>query len=429
MNPFLKWRGAQIVATLSLVCGCSSGFSGRTEAMRTALDAHDTRRALDAVDRELRVKRDDALPARLRGDDALLVLNRASLQQAAAQPANSKRDFEVADKALEFLDLSRAPASDVAKWVYSDDAGPYVAPAHEKLLVNVLNLVNYLETHDLSGARVEARRLAVTARYLEGRHEAMNPVLRWGAALAGFAFEHGGDVDESRIWYRTSGRTDQDPNAIAGAALPIRSDEADVLVVVGWGRVPHRIAKHIPIGMALSRAHVPGDDPLAADVEAHGLLTWVHYPELAPERPLPEAPRIDVDDTTLQPTAVLDVTGAVRAEWEYVEPAVMRAAVTRAVVRFLAGKGVEAASKASGDKDVKAVGTIFSLILQIAMNAADTPDTRSWESLPGRLALYRARVRPGRHEVRIALAGESLQSRVVEIKPGDYAAATAFALW
>src|SRR5690606_25507254 len=121
--------------------------------------------AIAALDRELRVK-DGALPAKLRKDDALLVLDRATIHQAVGAHAQSKRDYEAADKALDVLDLSHGTADDIGRWVYSDSAGRYVAPPHEKLLANILNMLNYLETRDLSGARVEARRMLVTSRYL-----------------------------------------------------------------------------------------------------------------------------------------------------------------------------------------------------------------------------------------------------------------------
>jgi hypothetical protein len=44
---------------------------------------------------------------------------------------------------------------------------------------------------------------------------------------------------------------------------------------------------------------------------------------------------------------------------------------------------------------------------QAAMVAADTPDTRSWSTLPARITFGRQRVAPGRHEVRLAASGVS----------------------
>ncbi|MFO0671924.1 MAG: hypothetical protein U0235_20250 [Polyangiaceae bacterium] len=165
---------------------------------RSALDARSPRAALDAINRELAVKRDDQLPNDLHGDDALMVLNRAAVQQAAGAIANSQRDYEAADKALDFLDLSHATVDELGRWLYSDSAGRYVAPAHEKVLLNALNMLNYLEQRDLSGAAVEARRLLLMSRYLQSREGGEGEAVKLGALLAGFAFERSGNLDEAR---------------------------------------------------------------------------------------------------------------------------------------------------------------------------------------------------------------------------------------
>ena len=79
----LRHQGAQVAAlaaiaaaSLALV-GCG-GHSARTLEMRTALDAGNPRGAIAALDEEMEVKSDKELPAKLEGDNALLVLDRAS---------------------------------------------------------------------------------------------------------------------------------------------------------------------------------------------------------------------------------------------------------------------------------------------------------------------------------------------------------------
>ena len=88
--------------------------------------------------------------------------------------------------ALDALDLSHDATDSIGRWLFSDSAGRYVSPPHEKLLLNVFNMVNYLETGDLSGARIEARRMSVMARYLDDRSPT-SPSLSFGSRLAGFA--------------------------------------------------------------------------------------------------------------------------------------------------------------------------------------------------------------------------------------------------
>jgi uncharacterized protein len=136
-------------------------------------------------------------------------------------------------------------------------------------MINVLNMVNYLEMHDLSGARVEARRLGVTARYLrdwqtptrDGTNGAAgptkSPALALGSLLAGFTYERSGDAGEARRYYDDATPLESgaftEPNTAAQDAAE-GAGTGELLVVVGWGRVAHRVANRVPTGLALTRA-------------------------------------------------------------------------------------------------------------------------------------------------------------------------------
>lgn len=415
------------VSCLLVVTGCSGGFSTRTREMRSALERGDPHGAIGALNEELHVKSHLDLPRRLRGDDALLVLDRATIQQSVAQLATSKRDYEAADKAIDVLDLSHGAADGVARWTLSDSAGRYVAPPHEKLLINVLNMVNYLETRDLSGARVEARRLSVTARYLRDRQQRAAAVpsraLGLGSLLAGFTYEKSGNADEARRYY---------DDALEMVAPPPDPEvpSSEVLVVVGWGRIPHRVANRVPVGLALTRASpflAPGDHDQATKLAAQGLVTWVSFPSLAPEAPPAHDPVVRIDGVVVPLDATLDVTAEVRSEWQRIEGEVMAAATMRAVSRVLLGKAIEGVASTSDKKEVKAVGFLVSLFAQAALSAADTPDTRSWETLPARIGIARAPVAAGRHHVVLEARGHRREGNV-EVAPGGWSAVSLLAL-
>lgn len=424
-----------IGAMLSLA-GCSGGLSERTRGMRTALDAGDPQRAIAHLNRELGVERDADQPRRLVGEQALLLLDRATIQQSVVQIANSKRDYEAADKAIDALDLSHGASDDVGRSVFSDSAGRYVAPPHEKLLINVLDLVNYLETGDLWGARIEARRMSVMARYLkerDPRERRPSAALGVGSLLAGFAYEKSGNDEEAHRYYADANAVDwstQTASLDASGSGGSGAEGCELLAVVGWGRVPHRVAEHVPIGLALTRASavLPDKDrDEASRLGAQGLVTLVHYPTLAPERALDEVPTVFVDGRAVSLDATLDVAAEVREEWRRIEGEVMAAAITRTVARVLVGKAIEGIANTSDQKEVKAVGFLFSLFAQAALNAADVPDTRSWETLPARIGIARVHVSPGDHHVVLRARGTEREGDV-RVTAGDWRAISLFAL-
>jgi hypothetical protein len=395
------------------------------------------------------VETDAKLPRELGNDNALLLLDRASVQQSVAQFGYSKRDFEAADKAIDMLDLAHDARDSIGEYVFSGSSGKYQAPPYEKLLINTLDMLNYLELHDLPGARVEARRLAVMQRYVSDElHETANSVLGLGGLLAGLTFEQSGDIDEALRWYDealavggsrfltgpirrllSSGhyrtpRLSALEGEGAAPAEPPASDSGEIVLVVGYGRVPHKVAHRIPIGLALTwfaDALQPTDVAAANRLAAQGLVTWINYPTLGRERGGYEIPEASVDGSGLALEEAVDVTREVRAEWKKIEGRIIVSAITRMISRYVAGSAVK---RAAGDSPL---AFVLSLGTQATLTALDRPDTRSWETLPARVAIGRIRVPAGEHEVRLQARGARRDVKVV-VKEGGWAVVTLMAL-
>jgi hypothetical protein len=96
----------------------------------------------------------------------------------------------------------------------------------------------------------------------------------------------------------------------------------------------------------------------------------------------------------------VDVTSQVRAEWKKIEGKVIVSAITRLIARYAAGT---VAQVAAGQDSL--VGLVLSLGAQATLTALDTPDTRSWETLPARVAIARVRLPAGRHRVHVDARG------------------------
>ena len=439
---------AATIAVLSVYVGGCGGHAARTLKMRTALDQGQPRAAISALNEELDVKTDRDMPAKVIGDDALLVLDRATIQQSLAQFDASKRDFSEADKAIDMLDLAHNAGDSIGQYVFSDSAGKYVAPPYEKLLINTLNLMNYLETGDLSGAKVEARRLTVMQRYItESLKEKDNAVVGLGGFLAGYTYEKSGDIDEALRYYDDalafSGYNSlKDPvralasqgtyssprlkTLVGEGAAPAKDDEGgEIVFVVGYGRVPHKIPQRIPIGLALTLVSAdmhPGDVTAANKLATQGLVTWINFPTLAPETGQYEIPSCKLDNNFVQLEEAVDVSRQVRSEWKKIEGKIIISAITRLIARLAVGEGIQ---QASGKGSI--AGFVASLAVQGTLSALDTPDTRSWETLPARIAIARVRVPAGKHAVHIDARGVS-RKQEVNVAKGGWAVVSLMAL-
>jgi tetratricopeptide (TPR) repeat protein len=459
--------GARLLGPLLVAAGLSgcAGHAGRTEGARTALDAMQPKEALEQLNEELDVDSANELPTDLGGDNALLILDRAMVLQQLGDYELSSRDLEAADKQVEVLDLSRNAAHDLGKYLFSDDVGPYKAPAYEKLMINTMNMVNYLVRGDLNGARIEARRLAVMQKYLRDHEDQGASLLGPGSYLAGFTFEKSGQAQEALRYYdealqygsyrtltepirrlaaQASYRTprirealgeaepaagiqpaggtqpappDASPDATAGEPKESPPTDGELLVVVSFGRVPAKIAERIPIGLALtyvSGALSPNDMARANYLAAQGLVTWVNYPRLGKPRGQYDQPdfAVDGESESIEPALAVD-REAIKA-WDQAKGAVIASAITRMITRAVAG---EAVRRGSGGGTL---GALLSIGTQLTMTVADTPDTRSWATLPARMAIGRVHLPAGTHQVKLRARGY-LRRYTVTLKPGGFA--------
>lgn len=432
--------------SLLLLANCA-GHSQHTQAARTALDAGNPRQALQLLNERLGVDDEKSLPDEIENDQILYVLDRAVVEQQLDMFAFSSRDLEAADKRVELLDFSRGTIDDIGKYVFSDDSGPYAAPPYEKLLINTMNMMNYLARGDTSGARVEARRFATMQTFISEREPRGKALCAPGSYLAGFIFEKSGQPGEALRYYdealqagsfqsladpvRRLARLDRyrtpritallDPaQATSFPAAPAPTsppdDSAEILVVVNYGRVPAKIANRVPIGLALTLAAdsiSPTNRAKANHLAGQGLVTWVNYPSLGKPRGAWAVPLLALDGRPTALDGLLAVDQEAWTTWRSAQGPIIASAITRLITRIVAG---ETARKVSGGG---VVGALLSLGTQATMTAVDTPDTRSWATLPARIAIGRERVAPGRHTITVNVGGSQKQ-QVVDLQKNGW---------
>jgi hypothetical protein len=202
----------------------------------------------------------------------------------------------------------------------------------------------------------------------------------------------------------------------AKGASPPDPGQAEVLVVVNYGRVPEKVPKRIPIGLALTYASgiiSPTDAAKANELAAQGLVTWVNYPSLSESRPVTAARFfVDAEPQTLE--VALEVDSEAQKSWEGARGTLVASAITRLITRLIAG---ETTKKVAGGG---LLGAVLSLGTQATLTATDIPDTRSWGTLPARIAIGRVQLAPGKHQVELS-ASQTSRKVPVDLAPGGFA--------
>jgi tetratricopeptide (TPR) repeat protein len=445
-------RAALLVA-LVLVTGCA-GYGEQLAKAQDRLHVGDTRAALDLVNKRLRVPTDADRPKKLGDDGALLLLERASLLQAEGSYRRAAHDMMAADQRMEWLDIRGASADEIFEASYSGTSGAYRSPPHERLLLNSLNIINFLALGDPESAKVEARRFALLESYFEdtGDDGDVLPGLRaLGNYLGGVAFETGGDHDEAARYYARAlafgyadpelerrlvalvrltgykaGEVDRDGSVRAALAsarsagpLDLAGYQAEfgrsLLVVVQTGFAPSKKTERIPIGMAfVHAAHAPHiytrrHHEHAVGLAAHGVLKWVNIPKLVRRGPDPGYASLRIDAGAVPIGHTAEVGAQIELAWSRVAGAIVAAALVRMVARALAGQAARVfMDQATADDRGRpaaggALGWLAALATEGALTIADRPDTRSWTTLPERIHLYRLPVTSDSAELLVEL--------------------------
>lgn len=454
-----------IVSIAAMASSCAS-YSEQIRDARMSVAAGNVDQAIAAYDELLDVDDTQATPDSLDEDRILLLLERATLLQAQGNYAQSARDMMAVDQRLEWLDIDGTNAGDIAKYLYSDDSSNYRAPPYERLMLNTLNMLNFIGTQDLESARVEARRFTIMESfYLDSEGEAIQPeLLRLGNYIAGAVFEASMDHTKAARYYARAFAYGlqtpdlrarlvdlfrlttymakelehdalEDLRTAAQEQGPLPYDDyvaahqvGDTLVVVQHGMVPYKEAVRIPAATALAtaggvtgrRAMTPRERARAQELIASGAFNSINFPQLT-RAGLPQASissvSVSIDGDSVPLALGMNVTALVEMAWARISGTLIIAAISRALARAAVGNAGQAGKNAALESDrenkeaLGALSAVGGLALKATMAAKDTPDTRSWTSLPALIQVGRVKLPQGMHTAQVTVSGRTLRQQ------------------
>ncbi len=434
---------ALLCILLALTTGCAT-YSDRTQRMRDRVAAGKYEDGLSDLNSLLNVKRADELPLKWNPDDALMLLERGAVLQAAARHKESAKNLQAADDQLEMLDISNDTVGAIGQYIYSDSATKYRASPTEKLALNELNMMNYLAEGNTQGAQVEARRFTLMRTYLNDMDKEHAHGVA-GSYLAGFLFEQLGDPGRALRYYDEALQkrhfvTLQEPVArlasrsnYRGKSLdaylkdippevkgvnPATEGTGEILIIGCVGRVPHKIPHREPIGavIGLYGAFITGDPK----VLSRSVFKTVVFPKLLKPEDVFLTGAAEIDGRVVHSELMSDLSKEIENEYEKLKPKIIGAALSRMIARAAAAEVArhQGRSKSSG------LGEVLALTVEGLLVAADKPDTRSWTLLPGYIYVARERVAAGPHTVEVGLKGNTnlIRKMDVNVPKGGFAA-------
>ncbi|MBK7906603.1 MAG: hypothetical protein IPJ78_08555 [Gemmatimonadetes bacterium] len=362
--------------------------------------------------------------------------------------------------------------------VTGEGALPYNVGPTERLMIPYYGGLNWLARNERDETAVEARRMGV----LLASDASNNPDSAFMGAMryiSGVMFEVAGERADADVAYRNAAAL---LGRLPGDTIPPDSAHGDVVVLIEDGFVARPEPTALDFWVAQDEVAMLESADGAVRLDTYRRIDgrrgiqrdWraeryrnvsLRWPVMGPVNPEATVGRLGARATGLPrqwdaafgsgpviaDAITLDVSRAVRADFEREQPGRIARALARAAVREVTANAAEGAFSAAGDvltdeddesksgkgekgskKDDKkseggnaglaAAGLILAgigmLALHVSSQVLDQPDLRAWQVLPDRVVVSRMRLPAGEHLVEVTRDGEAYSLGTVTVRPG-----------
>lgn len=406
-----SWRARNdILITVSLIilalASCASNYNLRAQA---AHDAYHEGRYEDAA-----ILIDKVKPANR--DRLLHLLDKGMILHGAERYSESNAVLTKAEELSEML-TSKSITRETAATLWSEEATEYGGEKHERIMIPVIRMLNYIMLDEWDEVLVEVRRLITTAEKIYTDPNELDNA--FAIYLSAIVWETLGQINDALISYNqlTEHKKEvpyygYDAEAIRtrlgiAATLPPRDSAAwitsknyrkqngELVVIAEAGRSPIFIAENVTNGLfsiSMPEAMAFPQNFKSAKVVADGKEVGTTYPFY---------------------NIVEDIMLALKDR--------QKRSFIRKMIKLPVETGLYAASAelmGQDDTEGKIAGVGLAL-LAFSMSAAEKADERSWRTLPSQFQLGRFYLPEGRHEIELIPKGskESVK-RTIDVAAG-----------
>lgn len=381
-----------VLAALAVAPGCTTYTARMTDTGVFYYDgAYDL--ALGELD-ELVLKASEE-------DINLYLLERGKVRLAAGMYDSAIVDLQAAEQRFDLIEGTISVGDALSSSLVSDASTEYVPEAHERILLNTYLLLSYLGADDREGAFVERNRVirrlsdylgTVTSDELAALDV---PFARYVAAVM---YEDEGRLDDARIEYAKV--EEFYPEAVPWA---VNSHLTEIVVLAEMGRAPILYSREIRgyfekrNGNTYGYFSLPGDGgqmvvPLTSglisgDVELGKIFNFT-FPEYVrvPRGAVYARPVVDGMEAG---SAVMldDLEGTAMEAFKRDLLSILLRSAVRTYLQLVVQNELD-----------EEVGPIAGAVAKF-FSAVETADTRSWQTLPSEIAVFRMEIEPGKHEI------------------------------
>ncbi len=402
MRKFLQI--VPILIAFLLLSACASSYHAKAQGAYTAYHLGDSARALELIK--------DVVPSPR--DKLLHLLDLGMILHAAEEYEESNLVLTEAEKLSDQLS-PKSLSREAAAALWSEEAAEYSGEKHERVLVAVIRILNYLALDDWPGALVEVRRVGLLVEKIYGKSDSYTNA--FALYLSAIVWEAMGQINDAMIDYRRLARSGLElpyyaydlkftgkklgmfqklpkKGSLAWTKSPnYRKRDGELIVIVETGVSPKFISEpmttgyfHIEMPTLVGYPNTVNYTEIKVDGEALG-RTYPFY-DVAPDlgRALNRRRSLSIKRkiAKVSTQTALYATGA----------------------HLLSDKKDSGGKKTSRSTEEQVAGLVLMLI-GASMSVAESTETRSWRTFPASLQIGRFYLKEGEHDVEILPQGHS----------------------
>ncbi len=299
----------------------------------------------------------------------------------------------------------------------------YKGDDYEKVLINAVNAINYLEMGELDGALVEVRRLNEKLYKFKTeakRDYAQNPFALY---LSAMIYEADRKFDDAYIAYEATYK-------VAPNYTPLR---ADLIRAADKADRDDSLAKWKKTFPEVKSKSEWRDKSMGEIVLVYqqgwgprkrGRPDDHRFPRLYPVASETQRAKLIVDNQNISQALEDGKAGETQSVLNITDVAVKT--LEDDYVRLIASRVGGIAAKAVVADQIRQKDELLGTLAWVAMNVADRADVRQWSTLPNSIQIARVPVKPGTYKVKAqglngsgAPTGEEMPEREVTVRPGQ----------
>jgi hypothetical protein len=393
--------GVIVLTSILILPGCATYSSSFNTVEREAAN-HNVDGAIKALD-----------SLNLSGSDEVLhYLNKGTLLSFKGDFAASNKYFDQAKILMEHLSAISV-TEQVASVTVNDTMKAYEGLPSEQLMVYSFEALNYLQMGNVDDAAVEARQFDVKQRLIaeknSGAKYLSGAFVRY---LNGMIYEASGNENDARI------DMEKAVEGYAAQGSPVPNQLRDDLARLNAGkRAPSEVVfiLHNGLGASIDEHNIRVVNPF---YDPRNKLDIAMFSLALPKfvkRSLPVSHVVLTAGTSSATSEVVeDVNEIAEKSFNDRLPTIQ----ARAVARLVAKNILALQSKKKMESTLGSFAFLGNLATDVAVNATERADTRSWSLLPGNIQMARLALPPGKYDVTATYYGSGGYVLGTRVFPG-----------